>query len=127
MNALPDWLTRDTPVWHKPTRQAFLPVSHRRYKEEHRIYLVDLAGEEHPLDECDRLSSNAIQTGAMELVTATGILSLMPAPNAIIVTDGQRRTKVELPDADDETLAAALLLAEFFNGKVISGGDIDGY
>lgn len=121
MNAFPDWVQPNVFACHKPSRTVFLPA--KRGRKQGHLVLLDPAGKDYPVEECDRFSLVDVQTEPARLVTETAMLAIVPHPYALIVTDGQHRLRVEIPD---EVEAAARSLATFFNGVYL--GDLsDGH
>lgn len=111
MNAFPDWVQPHVFACHKPSRTVFQPA--KRGRRHGHLVLLDLVGKDYPVEECDRFSLTDVQTESAQLVTETAILTIAPHPCALIVTDGQRCLRVEMPD---EVETAARSLALFFNG-----------
>lgn len=116
MNAFPDWVQPHIFACHKPSRTVFLPA--KRGRKQGHLVLLDSAGKDYPVEECDRFSLLDMQAPA-RLVTDTATLALVPHLHALIVTDGQRRLRVEIPSEADEAEMAARSLAKFFNGVYI--------
>lgn len=115
--AFPDWVQPDVFVCHKPSRTVFLPA--KRGRKLGHLVLLDPAGKDYRVDECNRFSLADVQAEAATLVTEAATLIIVPHPHALIVTDGQRRMRVEMPGEVDEGEAAARSLAAFFNGVYI--------
>lgn len=114
MNAFPDWVQPHIFACHKPSRTVFLPA--KRGRKQGHLVLLDPAGKDYLVEECDRFSLADVQTDPATLVTEQATLSIVPHPHALIITDGHRCMRVEIPD---EAEAAARSLAEFFNGVYI--------
>lgn len=122
MNPFPDWVQPHVFACHKPTKTVFQPA--KRGRMGGHLVLLDPVGKDYPVDECDRLSLIDVQSEA-RLITAKAELTLVPCENGFIATDGERRSRVELPS---EVVAAAQELANFFNGTIAFTEDIsDGH
>ncbi len=111
MNAFPDWVQPNVFACHKPSRTVFLPA--KRGRKQGHLVLLDPAGKDYPIEECDRFSLADVQINPATLVTETATLTIVSHPHALIVTDGHRLMRVEVPD---EAEAAARSLAAFFDG-----------
>jgi hypothetical protein len=115
---IPPWCRKDGWAIHLPDRVVFRCARLQRDKDAGAYYLLDYAGQEYPVADCDSLTLEHLQKPA-SLAGYECPISLLPHSQGFVVSAGnfgQRfRKRVVVPN---EGQKSAESLACFFNGAI---------